>query len=111
MKSSELGGRPIEGYQVKMGGKRIDAFNYFAKNFSIVKNEMDKRVNDLVEDDRARPVRLRDKARKEVSEGVYHLPGHLSLNDIDFTVEENKTLYREEYDLLDKEIEYILSMR
>ena len=111
MKSSELGGRPIEGYQVKMGGKRIDAFGYFAKNLSIVKNEMDKRVNDLVENDRALPVRLRDKARKEVSEGVYHLPGHLSLNDIDFTVEENKTLYREEYDLLDKEIEYILSMK
>ena len=110
IKSRELGGRAIEQFRVRMGRKRLDAYNCFAQNLSVIKMELDRQVNEIIQNNRALPNRLKERFVQEVNEGVYHLPGHLSLNDIDFGIEENCILYKEEYDQLDKETQYISSM-
>lgn len=106
--SRELGGLAIDNFMVKIGGKRIDAYNYFVENLSVIKAELEDKVSKIVEKDRTLPGKLKAKIKAEVSQGVYHHPGHISLNYI--PVEELKAVYMEEYNQLNKEIEYILGL-
>lgn len=108
--SKTLGGKTIKGFKVKIGAGRFAAYTYFAANISVFKDEMDKRVNDITNKNRALPGQLKDKAKQEVNDGVYHLIGHLSLSDVDFSVDGNDTLYPDEYALLDDESTTILAM-
>ena len=110
IESKALGGRPIEQFKVLMANDRIGAYKYFAKKIPVIKNEIVNKINSLGKKDRTLPGKLKTAAQQETAAGVYHLPGHLSLNDIDFTVKENREIYKDEYDLLDKEIEYIESL-
>lgn len=107
IESKALGGRPIEQFKVLMANDRIGAYAYFAKKMPVIKNEIVNTITSLGKKDRTRPGKLKTAAQQEIAAGVYHLPGHLSLNDIDFTIEDNKNIYAAEYDLLDDEIGYI----
>lgn len=110
IKSRELGGNIMEGYIVKMGRSRYDAYCFFAENIPIIKDELEKFIRDDNREDRLKQNRLLNKAKQEVLDGVYQLPGHISLNSLDFTNADNQRFYPEEFDLLIKEMEYILTM-
>lgn len=108
--SRALGGIPIEKFKVKMGDTRYGAYTYFAENFTFIKGEIDVKVSDLTAKDRRLIDRLAAKAKQEVEQGVYHLPGHLSLAVIDFSDEDNKKYHPEEYHLLNRETALISAL-
>lgn len=107
VKSTVLG-RPIEQYWVGLGAQRIEAFCRFKDYLPEISADLDEQVHRLTSDDRTLPGRLKKEAQQEVSDGVYHLPGHLSLNDI--PLDQLQSLYPEDYELLNKEITFIQNM-
>lgn len=106
--SRELGGKAIEGFRVRLAKKRLDAYNMFTDKLPVIKAELAEQVDKLTSKDRALSGRLREQVKAEVDAGVYHQPGHLSLNDI--PTEQLRSLYPEEFEQLNKEIEIILNM-
>lgn len=102
--SKGLGGRPIENYRVAMGSSRSDAYFFFKDNFDVLKRECDSFVARLDIPGPDNQLRVKMQAVKQsVDDGTY------AEKQTGMPLDVLKT-YPNDYELVDKEIEYILGL-
>lgn len=105
IKSRGLGGRALRGWMVDMGATRDEAYRFFEDNLDVIEPELKQAIAELDVPGPENPVRiLSEKAVKACHDNTYlqtvsKCP--ISLDDIEH--------YPAEMDLIEKEIEFILS--
>ncbi len=106
IKSRGLGGRPLTGFNVDMGSTRKEALVFFEDNFDILKDELEAHIARLDVPGPDNQIRIRTAAAKKAAADGTYLET-LSLCPIPMT---EISLYPEEAELINTEIEYILDM-
>lgn len=105
IKSRGLGGRALKGWMVDMGASRADAFSFFEDNIDVLEAEVRQAINEMDVPGPENPIRqLSERAVKACNNNTY-------LQDVSKCPIslENIEHYPAEMDLIEKEIEFILS--
>ncbi len=104
IKSRGLGGQPLTGFKVDMGSSRADAFRFFIENLDVLQPELNAAISKLDIPGPDNTLRKGNAAaRKAAEDGTYLAEMSLCPIAID-----QITYYPEEFDLINKEINFIL---
>lgn len=106
VKSRGMGGQPLTGFKVDLGSSRGEAFRLFTESLDILQPEFMGAILKLDIPGPDNTIRKSNAAAKEAAENGKYL-SDLSLCPIPL---DQITLYPEEYDLINKEINFLLGL-